>query len=174
MRNLVIVLVIAVILATSVAFAAPAPPAKAPAAAKPSAPAGWLGPLANAAKINGSHLDIDVYLDMGEVLALLSKSGMLPKEVADQLAAEGKPAARAGGRPAADDSFVRVQAHVRLSQVVSLLNVTGALQPPPAPQPDKPATEAPAPAASAEQPAPSAPAETPPTTPTPANSAAGS
>ena len=113
--------------ATTVAFAAEAASvgAEMPEAPAPPAPVVIpdpvtpirLGPLGEVGRIQGSHLHINLHLEIAEVFEVLARMRAIPPELVEPVLAESR-AASEGGEPA---SYIRVEAHIRLSEVAPLL-----------------------------------------------------
>jgi len=67
---------------------------------------------------NGSHFDLNLYLNIPELFQMLAKVGAIPPELAERALAASKAEATTGD---ASTSYVKVEAHIRIAEVAPLL-----------------------------------------------------
>ncbi|UCH36126.1 MAG: hypothetical protein JSV65_07160 [Armatimonadota bacterium] len=137
----VCIVVLVMSCSAAVALAAPAQSAGAATSQAEPAPESWAGALSDlgdSAQVNGSHLDVRLYLNIPELFEVLAKLGVIPAEMAEQaLAASEAETADSDGEP----SYVRVEVHVRLAEIAPLVAALAQARPVPVPEAGEPAAE---------------------------------
>ena len=112
------ILIAVLLLPAAVACAAPAESASAPQPQAAAAAAGPLAVLGDAVQMDGSQLNVNLYLSIPEVFQLLTKLRVIPAEVAQQALDMGSAETTEG---TASASYIKLEVHVRLAEVAPLL-----------------------------------------------------
>jgi hypothetical protein len=129
-------LMLVLVLSAAACWAAPEQPAGAQAVAASAPAPGGLAALSSLGEMNGSHLDLNLYLSIPELFEVLARVGAIPKDVADRALAASKAGSAEATAPA---SYVKVEVHIQMAEVATLLAAMAQAQPRrvPAPPRDK-------------------------------------
>lgn len=120
--TLCLTLIVALSLAATAAFTADEAPAAVSAAPSgpPAAAGSGLSTMSSMGEVNGSHFDVNLYLNIPELFRMLAKVGAIPQDVADRALA----ASKAEGTPGdASASYVKIEAHIQIAEIAPLLAV---------------------------------------------------